>query len=194
MFRSTRAAPTAGVLGIAALGLAAALGACDRTDGPAAVEMDHAGHAMYSQHAVTTPEVQQWLSRLRAATAPFHDIDAAASAGYVTPITTCMEEPGSGGMGYHYAHLDLLDDVVEETRPEALLYEPQKNGRYRLVAVEYIVPWAAWNQPDPPVLHGLTFLSVPAFEVWALHVWVWRHNPSGMFASWNPTVSCAHDF
>ena len=23
-----------------------------------------------------------------------------------------------------------------------------------------------------------------------LHVWAWKHNPSGMFADWNPTVSC----
>jgi hypothetical protein len=23
-----------------------------------------------------------------------------------------------------------------------------------------------------------------------LHVWVWDHNPSGMFTQWNPTVSC----
>jgi hypothetical protein len=28
------------------------------------------------------------------------------------------------------------------------------------------------------------------FDVWALHVWVWKHNPSGMFADWNPQVSC----
>ena len=23
-----------------------------------------------------------------------------------------------------------------------------------------------------------------------LHVWVWHHNPSGMFSMWNPNVSC----
>jgi len=23
-----------------------------------------------------------------------------------------------------------------------------------------------------------------------LHVWIWRENPSGMFADWNPTVHC----
>jgi hypothetical protein len=25
-----------------------------------------------------------------------------------------------------------------------------------------------------------------------LHVWVWKHNPSGMFEDWNPTVNCDH--
>jgi hypothetical protein len=23
-----------------------------------------------------------------------------------------------------------------------------------------------------------------------LHVWVWKHNPGGIFAQFNPTVSC----
>jgi hypothetical protein len=26
--------------------------------------------------------------------------------------------------------------------------------------------------------------------VYALHVWVWRHNPEGLFAETNPRVSC----
>jgi hypothetical protein len=26
--------------------------------------------------------------------------------------------------------------------------------------------------------------------IWALHVWLWRHNPAGLFADWNPNVSC----
>ncbi len=24
-----------------------------------------------------------------------------------------------------------------------------------------------------------------------MHAWVWKHNPSGMFADWNPNVSCS---
>ena len=23
-----------------------------------------------------------------------------------------------------------------------------------------------------------------------LHVWLWKHNPSGLFAEWNPSVTC----
>jgi hypothetical protein len=23
-----------------------------------------------------------------------------------------------------------------------------------------------------------------------LHVWLWQHNPSGLFAPWNPDVTC----
>jgi len=24
-----------------------------------------------------------------------------------------------------------------------------------------------------------------------LHVWLWKHNPAGMFAEWNPGLSCS---
>jgi hypothetical protein len=95
-------------------------------------------------------------------------------------------------MGFHCGDPGLIDGVVEELKPELLLYEPQKNGRLRLVAVEYVVPFTAWTQADPPSLHGLTFAANQTFQVWALHAWVWRHNPAGTFADWNPTVNCAH--
>lgn len=136
-------------------------------------------------------EVGNWLARLRANLAEYHRFEIAADGDYDTDLTGCMES-GEGGMGHHYADLGLLDDVIEDTRPEALLYEPQKNGRMRLVAVEYIVPFSeVWPEVGPaPTLHGQTYSANEVFGVWALHAWVWRHNPSGMFAGWNPTVTC----
>lgn len=74
--------------------------------------------------------------------------------------------------------------------PELLLYEPQKNARLRLVAVEYIVPFGAWTAHDPPELFGQSFHRNEAFGIWALHVWHFRHNSRGMFADWNPAVTC----
>jgi hypothetical protein len=26
--------------------------------------------------------------------------------------------------------------------------------------------------------------------IWYLHVWIWEPNPSGLFADWNPSVTC----
>jgi len=34
-------------------------------------------------------------------------------------------------------------------------------------------------------VHGL-----PAF--YSLHAWIWKHNPAGDFAMWNPDVTCAN--
>lgn len=133
------------------------------------------------------------LAALRQATARFHQFAVAEDAEWNTEITGlgCFSGP-DGGMGFHYANLGLLDDVINPAEPEALLYEPQKNGEMRLVGVEYIVPKPAWTGANPPQLYGQEFPYIAQFDVYGLHVWVWRENPSGMFAPWNPRVNCDH--
>ena len=32
--------------------------------------------------------------------------------------------------------------------------------------------------------------DLPAF--YALHAWIWDHNPAGVFENFNPTVSCTN--
>jgi hypothetical protein len=132
------------------------------------------------------------LAELRRATAHYRDFEAAQTAGYAVKVTGCMESP-SGGMGYHYAKGDLIDGQVIEARPEVLLYEPKGKGRLQLVGVEFIIPFSAWTASTPPTLYGQTFSRNLTFEVWALHVWAWRENTDGVFADWNPAVTCARD-
>jgi len=102
-------------------------------------------------------------------------------------------------MGVHYANGALVGaGVIDAARPQVLVYEPTANGRLRLVAVEYVVFQAAWDaaHSSPPALFGQEFMltpdgnryGLPAF--YALHAWVWKPNPSGMFAMWNPRVDC----
>ena len=105
-----------------------------------------------------------------------------------------------GGMGIHYVQGDRVGDAeVNLLKPEALIYEPQSDGYMELVAVEYVVFRSAWRQEHPtgrPALLGQHFdlikggnrYGIPAF--FELHVWAWRHNPSGMFEDWNPRVTC----
>jgi hypothetical protein len=96
-------------------------------------------------------------------------------------------------MGFHYGNVGLMDGSVQADEPELLLYEPEKNGRLRLVAVEYIIPYTEHSRgATPPVLFGQEFKQNDMFQLWGLHAWVWKHNPSGMFANWNPTVTCEH--
>ena len=136
---------------------------------------------------------QQGLAAVRAATARFHRFTVADEAGYdFLFLNTCMVDGSGadrGGMGYHYVNTALLDGQVSIATPEAVLYEPGPNGQLRLVALEYVIPRAAWTEPNPPVLLGQKF-TLNAFDLWALHVWVWKQNPSGMYADWNPNVNC----
>jgi len=143
------------------------------------------------------------VSRARAATAQFHDLTVAQAQGYAlltdAQKIACIDDP-AGGMGIHYAKGTLVNDPEEAaTTPEALVYQPDKNGRLTLGAVEYVVLKAAWEgagHTSPPSLFGHSFQLVeagnryglPAF--YKLHAWLWKHNPTGMFQDWNPRVTC----
>jgi hypothetical protein len=145
------------------------------------------------------------LAKVKRATARFHDVDRAIAAGYSFRLpelggATCIAQPGEGAMGVHMVDTTKLDAVLDPTKPEVLVYDPRvkRNGRerLRLVAVEYVVFESAWAGTQPPRLFGRTFDYVPApnrYDLpafYALHAWIWKRNPSGLFYAWNPRVRC----
>jgi len=175
-----------------ALTLVAILLACE--DHPGTLAPDAAAAAV-TANASTASQI----AALRRLVAPFHDFETASQAGWSTPITPCLvagdlpSTPGTGAMGFHFGNLAYIQDggVVDLLQPELLLYEPEQNGKRRFVGVEYIVPFT--DHPadaDPPTLLGQEFAPVPEFGVWGLHIYVGRENPSGIFAPWNPKVTC----
>lgn len=136
-------------------------------------------------------DVNKDLAKLRQVTASFHQFDRAAKAGWSAKITGCMTDPVAGGMGFHYGNTALIDGTARVDEPELLLYEPGKGGKLKLVAVEYIIPYAFHSRESAaPVLFGQEFQRNDTFQLWGLHAWVWKENPSGIFASWNPKVNC----
>jgi hypothetical protein len=178
------------------LALVAVLLACEDHQGTLAPDTG----AAHAAPAASLASAASQIAKLRRLVAPFHDFQTASDAGWSTPITPCLKSgdlpstPGTGAMGLHYGNLAFIQDggVVNLLQPELLLYEPEKNGKLRFVGVEYIVPFA--DHPAsaaPPTLLGQEFAQVPEFGVWGLHIYVGRHNPSGIYAPWNPKVSCA---
>lgn len=137
--------------------------------------------------------VNNQLSTLRSATASFHVLGQAIDAGWTEDITGCLSSP-AGGMGHHYVNWgELLDGGgLDPLRPEVLVYAPDATGAKRLVAVEYLILGSDLpSTATPPEMYGQQFHFNSAFGVWALHAWVWKHNPDGIFADWNPKVSCS---
>src|SRR5690606_34435960 len=129
-------------------------------------------------------------------TAHFHSVEKAMAAGYM-PFGPCVTHDELGGMGQHYVNFKLVDGKLNHRQPEALLYEPQKNGRMKLIGVEYIIHADQWVSSTPPVLGDQAFdvyINSPFnpldFNNYQLHAWVWKHNPAGMHAAFNPMVSC----
>ncbi len=132
-----------------------------------------------------------------------------------------MGRPASlGAMGVHYFRPDLLGITAPPSprvngvgthtdfrRPSILIYEPQADGSMELVAVENLVfaeAWRANGRSAPPTFHGIAYDTMrddpgtatdeahmfePHFD---RHVWLYRDNPNGIFAPFNPAVTCAH--
>lgn len=134
---------------------------------------------------------------VRESASQYQNVATAEAAGYGL-FHGCVSSPTEGAMGVHLVNGDLVaDGTLDATNPEAILYE-MKNGRMRLLGVEYVVIADDWHDTHetPPVLMGqvLNYVSspnrygIPAF--YELHVWVWKHNPLGTFADFNPLVSC----
>jgi hypothetical protein len=137
-------------------------------------------------------------------------------------VTAEMEgRPASeGAMGVHYFRPDLLGITgppnprvtgsgthTDFRSPAVLIYEPQADGSLELVAVENLVFIAAWEQAgntEAPSFHGVAWdrmVDDPATEVdeahgfdphYDRHVWIYRTNPDGVFAPFNPDVTCRY--
>lgn len=155
----------------------------------------HTGHG----HSAAPASQADDLRRARAATRRFRDVRVAREAGYVA-TGECAQDPKYGGMGIHYANEELLaDGELDVAKPEVLVYEPMPSGRLRLGAVEYFQADADQDMhtdPDRPYLFDLPFDGPmlghePGMPIhYDLHVWLYRHNPAGLFAAWNPRVHC----
>jgi hypothetical protein len=183
----------------AALATLALLPLCGSLVGAAATQSDTAlkdSAQSNAQYKKSSPLVE----KVRRATARYRDINVATNENWV-PGTPCVSGPNSGAMGVHFIQPSRVGDgVLDADEPEALIYEPQSNGSFRLVGVEFIVLADDWAKLHPdgstPALEGhLTNYvgapnryGLPSF--YELHVWAWEHNPNGSFADFNTQVTC----
>jgi hypothetical protein len=154
------------------------------------------------------------LQAVRAAVARYHSYDVASAAGYVID-PECVSSP-AGAMGYHAANPGLMSGPIDPLAPQILLYIQRKDGSKDLVGVEYFGVALVnttdgprpWFSPVDPRELGMTFFT-PNPSLFGqrfqgpmaghnpqmpwhydLHVWVVEHNPAGLFAQFNPTLSC----
>jgi hypothetical protein len=121
-------------------------------------------------------------------------------------------------MGIHFFRPDLLGITAPPNprvdgngthtdfrKPSILIYEPRADGTLELVAVENLVfekAWKAAGKTGRPTFHGVAYDRMaddPATSVdeahnfephYDRHVWLYRPNANGMFAQYNPTVTC----
>jgi hypothetical protein len=93
-------------------------------------------------------------------------------------------------MGHHLLKQELLDSGFDPESPELLVYADDPcGGSLQLVAVEYAVPLEL-SQKAPQGFFGKSDVwdVNDDFGLWTLHAWVWKFNPDGVFAPFNPQV------
>ncbi|MFC9336181.1 hypothetical protein [Arthrobacter sp. NPDC057009] len=131
-----------------------------------------------------TSQQRDLVETLRDVTEDYRSLDEAMEDGY-KKVTGCVEKARVGAMGFHYAKNSLIDAKTDAHHPEILVYMPNRHGRYKLVAVEFLS-----TAKKRPVIAGVKFDNGPFPKTFALHAWVWRENPDGMFAAYNPDLKC----
>lgn len=146
------------------------------------------------------------LTRVRAALDKYRDPVMAVHDGYMS-LLGCIEYPqGSsegtmkyvaGGMGVHFLNPQAVGPTLDPAKPQVLIYEPT-GDKLTLVAAEWFVP-AALAQNGAPTIFGKALegpmeghkpLMPTELHHYDLHVWLWKHNPAGVFSPTNPALKC----
>ncbi len=168
-----------------------------------------AGSPQQGNSGSSDREVRRELARAKRAADRYRNEKRAIADGF-RRTDDCVERPpqaGGGAMGYHYVKAARFDRKLDIEKPEALLYRQSPTGKRKLVALEYFFvdkdqdtetkesptlfgqalqgPMPGHPEPD----HSTDPNWMPVH--YDLHVWLWRKNPNGTFAQWNPRVRCA---
>jgi hypothetical protein len=166
---------------------------------------------------VPRTQPDQALQQLARELEPYKSVAYAESQGY-RRTSPCEVHPTLGAMGHHYANPRLLGltapvngrvngtgTYTEANPPAILLYAPDGKGGLKLVGIELLVFAEAWHAENkqPPKFRGREYNymaddpATPQDEAhgfmphYDLHIWLFEHNPSGLYAQWNPALSCS---
>jgi hypothetical protein len=154
------------------------------------------------------------LSRARAATEKYQDVNLARSDGYLQ-VTQVVP-----GLGAHFVHPGLLaSGVFDVEHPAILLYDRALGQEFELVGVSWSLPKKLGDETPPPphfgalgTWHYHTNLCFgarggnPSVNVstaagcraaggafvretgWMVHAWIFRTSPEGVFSHQNSTI------
>lgn len=119
------------------------------------------------------------------------DLESALDAGYETAGRYVRTDEGA--LGEPFYNRDVTD--LSPTQPHAVVFDLTDDGGYEPLGLKWFAP--ADDRDEPPSLFGREFdgpiqtgiAGVP--EHYALHAWLFRDNPEGTFALYNPAVEPA---
>ncbi len=160
--------------------------------------------------SASSDELSRELNAVRAATRKYRDVAIARTDGYGTQVSPYVPQ-----MGFHFVNPALVaadaDTPVDLSEPPILVYyptgdynpapgdehDPDRDADLRLGAVEFahMETGVAGNLfADETASRSLKTSEaegwgpIPETPLMALHVWVHRGNPAGVFHPTNPTI------
>ncbi len=102
--------------------------------------------ALAANDAAQAKPFSPLVDKVRKATAKYRDINVTLSEGGWAAATPCVSGPNAGAMGVHFVKDGRVGDgILRADQPEALIYEPLRNGAMRLVGVEFIELKDVWD-------------------------------------------------
>jgi hypothetical protein len=147
------------------------------------------------------------LQAAKTALAKYSDPLVAVRDGYFSTVA-CVDYPQGGAdgplvhkpgaMGVHFLNPANIGPALDPTKPQVLIYEPVGN-KLVLTAAEWLMPVEAAGGKAPMIfgpalggpMDGHEPIMPASLRHYDLHVWLWKQNPNGVFASTNPAVKCA---
>jgi hypothetical protein len=139
---------------------AVAIVACQDSPGsstePVTSALDHEVHATHNliDEKSLTAAQRACFGRLRHAVSPMGDPELLKAKGWDVVIP-CRCKQGAGSQGVHHIDTGMAGaGTIDPLQPTMLMYETPKNGKQRLIGVEWSVPLTG---ETPPEIHGLPF-------------------------------------
>jgi hypothetical protein len=187
----------------------AAGGSAGATAGNGSKQMTSLKQQLASLKAQYTPAgIAKQLAATKKALDKYQNVDVAKEDGYAM-ASPCQffaggagaESQDQGAMGVHFVNNAIMASGKNDPKkPPVLVYLPTAGGGFQLAAAEWFKPDADQNvatDSDRPTMFGRAFDGpmqghAPGMPIhFDLHVWLWKHNPAGIFAPWNPDATCS---
>jgi hypothetical protein len=143
------------------------------------------------------------LAVIRKSTAKYHQPEAAEADGYMF-YAEGQNPDGPDALYLNWAAVydgptdTGVPGVLRLDQPEMLGYIEQPDGSLRLASVFFLKPYAPFPSPEnpPPLLPnepqpvwlGHEPVANENYGIWEMEVWLWYHNPDGIFEFFNPRL------
>lgn len=138
--------------------------------------------------AVVPPSPSEQVREHEDALEQFSDVSTAIERGYRTTGTYLRNENGVLGVPFVNNQAAELDPE----QPQAVLFDLTDDGQYEPIGLKWFVPTE--GRDGPPSLFGREFSGPYEEETpfiprhYALHVWLFRENPDGLFSRYNAAI------